>query len=146
MKRYLSIIAMATLVLFSASASARTTIHNLKIADFFSKPEYTSRLEGVAFYFGSQPHPVPQTTFGELRTNKKTNAFNKTDIEACEWVMLSALIQFRDTARSIGANAVVNIRSNFKNNLFVSETEYTCGAGGLMAGVALIGDFVKLAE
>jgi uncharacterized protein YbjQ (UPF0145 family) len=60
--------------------------------------------------------------------------------------MLSALIQFRDKARSLGANAVVNIRSNFKNNLFVSETEYSCGAGGLMAGVALIGDFVKLEE
>jgi uncharacterized protein YbjQ (UPF0145 family) len=137
---------MTALVLFSAAAVARTTIHHFKIADFFNNPSNAGQLEDVAFYFGEQSHPAVTTKFGEYRTNKKTNAFNKSDKEACEWVMLSALIQFRDKARSLGANAVVNIRSNFKNNLFVSETEYSCGAGGLMAGVALIGDFVKLEE
>ena len=137
---------MAILMFCSTDASARTTMHNLKIADIFNNPEYASQLDGIAFYFGDQPHPVPQTTFGEFRTNKKTNAFGKSDIEACEWVMLSALIQFRDTARSLGANSVVNIRSNFKNHLFSSETEYSCGAGGFVAGVALIGDFVQIEE
>ena len=144
MTRHLSIIAMAVLLLFSADASARNTIHHLKIADLFSVPEYANQLQGIDFYFGNQPHPAPVTTFGEFRTNKKTNAFNKTDVEACEWVMLSALIAFRNKAQSLGANAVVNIRSNYKDNMVSSDTEYTCGAGGIMAGVALIGDFVQV--
>jgi uncharacterized protein YbjQ (UPF0145 family) len=98
----------------------------------------------VSFYFGNQPHPEIIKNLGEDRTNKKTNAFNKSDKEACEWVMLSALLQLKERAQSLGANAVVNIRSNYKNNETSSDTEYTCGAGAIMAGVALIGTFVTL--
>lgn len=146
MTRHLSYIVITLVLLLSGDAAARTTLHQLKVADFFSNTEYASQLQGVRFYFGDQAHPEPLTTFGEFRTNKKTNAFNKTDIEACEWVMLSALLTLHKRAVSLGANAVVNIRSNFKNNLVRSDTEYTCGAGGIMAGVALIGDFVKIDE
>jgi hypothetical protein len=144
MTRYFSLLAAAAIMLFSANAAARNTIHQLKIADIFNKPEFASQLQSIDFYFGDQPHPEPVRSFGEYRTNKKTNAFNKTDIDACEWVMLSALIALRDRAQSLGANAVVNIRSNYKNNVVSSATEYTCGAGELMAGVALIGDFVQI--
>jgi uncharacterized protein YbjQ (UPF0145 family) len=144
MTRTISIIMAALLVLLSADASARTTIHHLDVADIFNNSEYASRLQGVTFYFGGQSHGKVAKSYGEYRTNKKTNAFNKSDKEACEWVMLSALLALHSRALDLGANAVVNIRSNFKNNLFVSDTQYSCGAGGLMAGVALIGDVVKL--
>ena len=82
--------------------------------------------------------------FGEYRTNKKTNAFGKSDHEACNWVMMSALVQLHQRAVSLGANAVINVKSNYKNNETSSTTNYTCGAGSLMAGVALIGTFVTL--
>ena len=142
MTRTVSIVLAALLVLFSADASARTTIHHLEVADIFNNPEYASRLEGVTFYFGGQSHGEIAKSYGEYRTNKKTNAFNKSDKEACEWVMLSALLALHSRAMDLGANAVVNVRSNFKNKLFVSDTQYSCGAGGIMAGVALIGDVV----
>ena len=40
-------------------------------------------------------------------------------------------------------DAVVNIESNYKNRQFSSETEFECGAGAIMAGVALKGTLVK---
>ena len=144
MTRTVSILLAALLVLFAAEASARTTIHHFDVADIFNNPEYASRLKGVSFYFGDQSHGEVAKSWGEYRTNKKTNAFNKSDKEACEWVMLSALLALHSRAMDLGANAVVNIRSNFKNNLFVSDTQYSCGAGGVLAGVALIGDVVKI--
>jgi len=58
--------------------------------------------------------------------------------------MLSALIAMRKAAINAGANAIVNIRSNFKSNLFVSDTQYSCGAGSFVAGVALIGDLIEV--
>ena len=127
---------------WSLDASARDTRHQFPISDVLNNAEWASQLEGVSFYFGEQSHPTVVKSFGEDRTNKKTNAFNKTDEEACRWVMLSALKQLKARADQLGANAVINIISNYKNNQKSSETEYTCGAGGLMAGVALIGEFV----
>ena len=68
-------------------------------------------------------------------TNKKTNAANKSDAEACRWVALSAL-RAQDGARS-RANAVVDIVSYYKKNEFKSSTNYECYAGTILAGVAL---------
>ena len=144
MKRTTRGLVLAILLLVSAVASARTTIHHLDVANIFDNPEYASRLEGVSFFFGNTPYPEPVRVIGERRTNQKTNAFNKSDIEACEWVMLSALLRMHSAAVNAGANAVVNIQSNYKNNLFVSDTQYSCGAGNIMAGVALIGTLVLI--
>ena len=144
MTRRLAIFATFLILGLSADADARTTMHYLDVANVLDNPEYASRLQGVSFYFGNTPHPAPIRTIGERRTNQKTNAFNKTDIEACEWVMLSALLAMRKAAINTGANAVVNIRSNFKDNLFVSDTQYACGAGAFVAGVALIGDLIQV--
>jgi len=58
--------------------------------------------------------------------------------------MMSALLQLHQRAQSMGANAVINIKSNYKNREVSSETDYTCGAGATIAGVALIGTIVEL--
>jgi uncharacterized protein YbjQ (UPF0145 family) len=50
----------------------------------------------------------------------------------------------QDRARKEGGNAVVNIKSNYRNELTESPTEFTCGAGAVIAGVALVGDVVTL--
>jgi uncharacterized protein YbjQ (UPF0145 family) len=107
-------------------------------------PEYARRLSGVTFYFGDSAHPAIVEDFGEYRSNRKTNAVGKSDREACEWAFLSALLSFRDRAISLGANAVVNISSNYRDLPFKSDTEFECGAGGLMAGSALIGTVVSV--
>jgi uncharacterized protein YbjQ (UPF0145 family) len=81
---------------------------------------------------------------GEFATNKKTNAFGKSDLEACQHVFLSAVIELQERARKEGGNAVINIKSNYKNEVRESATEFTCGAGAVIAGVALTGEVVTL--
>jgi uncharacterized protein YbjQ (UPF0145 family) len=99
---------------------------------------------GVKLFFGKQRHPRIAKDLGEWSTSKKTNAFAKTDQQACEWAFLSAVIALQERARKEGANAVVNISSNYKNFERSSESEYVCGAGGLIAGVAFKGRAVLL--
>jgi uncharacterized protein YbjQ (UPF0145 family) len=77
-------------------------------------------------------------------TNKKTNAFNKSDEVACEWVAQSAIISLHQAAKSAGANAVTNIVSFYKSNERKDAKTYECHAGAIMAGVALKGDLAKV--
>lgn len=98
----------------------------------------------VKFFFGNaSPGNVVQN-FGEFRTNKKTNGVGKSDKQACQWVFLSAMLSLRDRALAEGGNAVMNIKSNYKNNLTVSDTTFRCGSGALMSGVALVGTVVTV--
>jgi uncharacterized protein YbjQ (UPF0145 family) len=102
--------------------------------------------DSVKFYFGDQKTPNVLEKLGSSKTSQKTNAFNKSDAEACNWVFLSSMIQLQKHAQKVGANAVINIVSNYKNNEFSSATEFECHVGTMMAGVALKGDFVKIAK
>jgi hypothetical protein len=140
----LSFVISITMCFFMATElEARDTRHRYLVSEVTENPEYAARLEGVDFYFGAQSHPGVLEDFGEWPTNKKTNAFGKTDQFACQWAMLSALLSLHQRAVSLGANAVMNIRSNYKNQEFVSETHFECGAGAVMAGVALKGTIVR---
>ncbi len=100
--------------------------------------------ESIQFFLAGTQHPSVIKSHDEFRSNKKTNAFGKSDEEACKWVLLSALKSFQARAISLGANAVVNIKSNYKNREYTDSKNYQCGAGAIMAGVALKGEVVKL--
>jgi uncharacterized protein YbjQ (UPF0145 family) len=54
------------------------------------------------------------------------------------------MLQLQKRAHAVGANAVVNIVSNYGNVPMSSETEFECHDGAIMSGVALKGDFVKI--
>src|SRR6516225_5087828 len=99
---------------------------------------------GIRLFFGRQRHPNVAKDFGQWPTNKKTNAFARSDLQACEWVFLSAVIALQERARKEGGNAVINIVSNYRNIVTSSESEYVCGAGNLIAGVALKGRVVNV--
>jgi hypothetical protein len=134
----------AALLMVAATASARDDVGTYPLADVLGNPEYAKRLDGVKFFFGDQAHPAIEKSFGEFMSNKKTNAFNKSDKEACEWAFLSALLSFHQRALSSGGNAVVNITGYYKKQPFNSQTEFQCGAGATIAGVTLKGTVVKL--
>lgn len=139
----LLILALSTITLFSAPSFARDDVIDLPIKEALNTQDAKTKLgDNVAFYFGDQSHAVPVHTFSNIETNKKTNAFNKADSEACHRAFLSAMIAMRDNALSKGGNAVVDIKSNYKNNLTTSSETFQCGAGNLMAGVALTGTVV----
>ncbi|MFC0250535.1 hypothetical protein [Massilia consociata] len=48
--------------------------------------------------------------------------------------------------KQLGANAVVNIVSNYKNVENSSATEFECHDGAMMTGVALKGEFVRIKQ
>ena len=100
-------------------------------------------LYDVPVYFAGQQHAAITSTWGEVSTSRKTNAVGKSDEEACQWALLSALKVLQENAQKRGFDAVVNVRSNYQNKEFSSATEFQCGSGAIMAGVALKGDIVK---
>ena len=143
----LLVIGLFGLLLIPAATYARDDIESFSIEEALNLEQSKSKLgESIRFYFGDQAHGEIDKNFGEFRTNKKTNAFNKSDLQACQWAFLTAMISLRDRAVKEGGNAVINIKSNYKNNLSSSEENFQCGAGAFVAGVALAGTVVKLVD
>jgi hypothetical protein len=139
--------AILLIVASGSIADARNTRLLLKIQGVLSRPDFQEKVgNSVAFYFSNQPQPQAAQTMGEFVTNKKTNSFGKSDEAACQWAMLSALIQFRDRATSEGGNAVVNLQSYYDKNEIPDKSEYECHAGAVVAGVALKGTVAKITK
>lgn len=138
-------LAVAALTLaVAAPAAARNDVMKFPIADALRTPDAKAKLDpSIRLYFGSNPGGAVQT-IGETRTNKKTNAFNKTDKQACEWAFLGAVLALQQKAKKTGGNAVVGIVSNYKNDRTSSTTHYVCGVGNVVAGVAFKGTIVRL--
>lgn len=137
----------SAILLFSVSnVYARDEIRAYSIADALASEKAKAILgDNIKFYFGDTvPEQAIKRNIAEYRHNRKTNASNKSDTEACQWVFLSALKDLRDSAVQNGANAVINIKSNYRNNLTTSNDTFQCGAGALVAGVALVGDVAIL--
>ena len=136
---------VTALLVTAPVADARDTLHKFPLEAAIAKAQASGQLaSGVKLFFGTQKYPKPTAQLGPARTNKKTNFFNKTDQEGCEWAFLSSMITLSQYAQRVGGNAVVNIRSNYKNIEFSSETEYECGAGNVSGGTAFVGDVVNL--
>ncbi|MFT4572987.1 MAG: hypothetical protein ACI85E_000181 [Marinomonas primoryensis] len=140
-----AILALSSLVLCSPYSFARDSIRAYSISNIMSSEVAKSKLgTDVSFYFGDQSYGKALKDFGGFKTNKKTHAFGKSDEDACNWVFLSAMIALKERAIKEGGNAVVDIKSNYKNNLTSSSETFQCGAGAVMAGVALTGKVVTL--
>jgi hypothetical protein len=135
------------IITLSSAAQARNTRYILKIQDVLSGADYQQKVGNqVTFYFANQPAPKVAQELGEYVTNKKTNSFGKSDESACQWAMLSALIQLRDRALEEGGNAVIDVVSYYDKNEIPDKSEYECHAGAVIAGVALKGTVAKLAK
>lgn len=135
-------LALTFLAVVLAACSARDTTHYLSIQEALNSPEAKQVLNpNIKLYFG-QPAPGQVIKKGAV-TNPKTNALNKTDEEACQWVFLSAVKRFQEQAVAKGATKVGNLVSYYKKKEYSSTTKYECHAGRTIAGVALKGDFVK---
>jgi uncharacterized protein YbjQ (UPF0145 family) len=126
---------------------ARDTKYLLPIKAALEVKDAEEKLEGsIKFYFGNQESPKIVSKLGTDVSNRKTNAVGKSDEKACNWAFLSAMIALEKRAKQLGANAVVNIVSYYKKDVMSSATEFECHAGAVIAGVALKGDFVKVAD
>jgi uncharacterized protein YbjQ (UPF0145 family) len=137
----------ALLVAASFPAVAADTIVKFPIAGALAANDAQQRLgDTVKFYFAGQPTPAVVTRIASDKTSQRTNGFGKSAEKACNWVFLSAMLQLQKRAVALGANAVVNITSNYNDEEMASPTEFNCADGAIMAGVAFKADFVKIAN
>jgi uncharacterized protein YbjQ (UPF0145 family) len=146
MKKQLALLALMTaLAAFALAARAEDRILHFPLKDVIDMPEAKGKLDGsVKFYLAGQADaPKPVQKIGEDVSNRRTNALNKDDAFACKWAALSALIAFQNTAKSHGADAVVDIESYFKKETYSDPVNFECRKGALMAAVTLKGMYVK---
>lgn len=136
----ITIMAMAQL---AGVAQARDSSQQQSIAEAMSTATAQS-YTGVAFYFGDQSHAEPKRFIGTYTSKKTTNAFGKSDYEACQWAFLSAIKSFHQRALREGGDAVVNITSITTGQPIKSTDHFMCRAGNVVAKVYLQGDVVKL--
>ncbi|NOT57465.1 MAG: excinuclease ABC subunit A [Deltaproteobacteria bacterium] len=136
---------LLTGVVLGQPAQARDTLLNLNAQAALEKGRQTGDiLSDVKVYFAGEATPAVEKKMGEFKSNKKTNAFNKSDEEACQWAFFSAVKSLQERALKEGGNAVVDVKSNYRDKEFVSATEFQCGAGAFIGGVALKGTVAKL--
>jgi hypothetical protein len=129
-----------------AAAGARDDHLKFPIEGALSTPAAKAKLDPrVKLYFGEKQLPPGATVIGETVVNRKTSAFGKSDLDACQWVFLSVLLELQDQARKAGGDAVVGIVSYYKKEVYSSEHDFMCGAGATVAGVAFRGKIAKLA-
>lgn len=134
------VLTAAAVLLFPLASQARNSVLHLDFQSVVDAAIADGQLDGtVKFYLKGKGGAVKKT-FPEAVSNKKTNAFNKTDEEACAWALRSVLISFQENAKKHGANAVVNLVSYYKKNEYKSATQYECHAGAMVAGVAMKGN------
>jgi hypothetical protein len=119
----------------------------LPIAPAFEEKGTREQLDGsVKFFFGNQKTPKIVKKLDTDNNARKANAFGKSDETSCNTAFLSSMIGFEKRAKELGANAVVNIVSNYNHVEMSSDTEFECHVGAIMSGVAFKGDFVKIGD
>ena len=144
MKRTILMAAIGASLTIATVAWARNTFLDIPVAEA-KKSERSNQLKDVPFYMKGESHPKVARELGTFTSNRRTNAFNKSDRDACHIAFLSAVIALQERARSEGGNAVVDIRSITRHNDLDSRDQYRCVAGAVVANVVLTGRVVELA-
>jgi len=135
----------AALALAPAVAQAKDEQRLYDIATVMDSAEGRDRFDDtIKFYWSGQAAPTPLETLSIQTSERKTFISIRTDREACDLSFIEALAALRNAARKAGANAVIEIKSLYKNREFRSPTEYECRLGYFAAGVTLEGTLVKL--
>ncbi|QZD71665.1 excinuclease [Pseudomonas sp. 3-2] len=140
--------ALITATLFSLlpSASHATNLMYMPFETVVSDAMRAGRLDGsVKFYLvGNGPQGTQRLLQRGVISDLKTNGFNKSDHDSCEWVLQSNLIALQAEAKRVGANAVTNIVSYYDQHVRKDLNTYECRAGVFVTRVALKGDLVRL--
>ena len=145
MKKFLIGAMVLACTALAGVAQAKDDHLQLSIQDAMNTTDAKDKLDGsVKFFFGDQKHPAPKQKFGTFTANRKTNAFGKSNEEACQRAFASAMIALQDRAQQEGGNAVIGIKSVYRKEDLSSDSQYICGAGTFVGGVALRGEVVKL--
>lgn len=139
------IIVAASLLVLSSASQARDDSMMFPFQEAVELGLSSGKLDGsVKFYLSGAKTPKIANKLGDDTANKKTNGVGKSDQEACNWALLSALVAFENSAKAKGANAVVDMHSFYKRNTVKDAVNFQCGAGNIMAGVTMKGTYAKV--
>ncbi len=144
--RFIGFSVLTSLVLFSSPSFARNTFHDLSVRAAAKSVMGEEKLLNVPFYMAKQKHPAIKKDLGVFKSNKRTNALNKSDEEACKITFLSAIISLQQRAQRMGADGIVDIKSITKHKSLASASKYRCAAGDIMANVVLTGRLVEFSK
>jgi hypothetical protein len=101
----------------------------------------------IKLYFGSQKAPENVQALGSASATGKVRIIKKEDLPSCQASFVQALQQLQKNAKSINANAIVNLVSYYQNEApLSSEKEFDCWAGSFSTILMLKGDFVKVSD
>jgi len=129
-----------------APATARNDKYLLPISVALQSKDALEKPDGsVAFFFAKQETPETVTKLGNGSTHQRSSTRPSEDAKSCNVAFLKALVALQKNAKQLGANAVVNITSYYKNDTLSSATEFECHAG-VSAHVMLKGEFVKIPD
>jgi len=142
--RLLAVFALAA-VLVAPPADARDEQRLFDLSFVLASTEFKDRFDDtVRFYWSGQETPPTEQAFAVHTSERKTFAPTRTERQACDESFIEALAALRDAARAAGANAVINIKSLYKNREFRSATQYECRIGYFAAGVTLEGKLARI--
>ena len=140
-----SLLCALLLALAAPAAHARDEQRLCEIAAVLDSPAGKDRFDDtVQFFWADQDTPAPLQTYGIHTSERRGFSPTRTEQEACDQTFIEALAALRDAAKAAGANAVINIKSLYKNREFRSATQYECRVGYITASVTLEGRLVSL--
>lgn len=141
--RIATLLACALLSLGNLAHARDTTLH-LPFDAAVAKAVESGKIDGsVKFYLAGKGPKGGKVLNDSAITNKKTNGVGKSDEEACNWALFSALITLQNAAKNAGADSVRNIVSYYKRNEYKDSSNYECHAGAVVVGVTLKGQLVR---
>ena len=143
--RALFVIALSLAV--PSIAVAKDQIKHYPFANAVVEATKSGKLDGtVKFYLhDNDPQGQMEVVKSDVSVNRKTNAFGKADQSTCDWALQSALIALQAEAKAAGANAVVDIVSDYGDE-YSDPEKYECHVGFLMSGVIMKGKLAKVQQ
>lgn len=127
-------------------AQARNVEYLLPIDEVLRMPAAQRELDGsVRFYMYGQDHTETVYVHQQEVVRGNIRGAGEEEIESCKRAALKVLVHYQEKARKMGANAVIDLMSFFKQRPYMSRSQYECHAGSTTVVVILKGTYAKIA-
>ena len=141
------------LVLAAPAADAADKFHDLSVKGAAESEIGKSKLLDVPFYMSGQKHAGVAKDLGVFTSNKRTNAFGKSDEAACQIAFLSAVISLQSRSNKLGGNAIIDGAPDLavrhqdldvvRSRKFGDEQVDSLDSSGLAAGLDIVADLER---
>lgn len=131
----------AILGVISSLSCAGNQLMEYSIEEAMNTEDAKLRLgDSVKFYFGEKPANMSGRAIVVSKVRRKTVRDKENP---CHWAFLSSLLKLKEEAIKRNSHYVVNIASNYQNNVILSKDKYQCALGLVAAEVALKGEIME---